>query len=143
MSNRELRGPKYIEKGGVSIQYACSVWLKVGWIQQWENNPETNAPDGHNMHITVQSSAMGRPFLPCVLPLRYGVGIDTIRDIVIVAENLGLIEKSGSWYSMSMFNSIKFQGLTKLSNFLRENPDKTNELESEIRKIVFAKQQNE
>lgn len=62
MTNREPRGPKYIEKGGLAIQYACSVWLKVTWTQQWERNAETNAPDGHDMHIVVQSSALGRPF---------------------------------------------------------------------------------
>lgn len=143
ISNRELRGPKYIEKGGVAIQYACSVWLKVAWTQQWEKNPETNAPDGHDMHITVQSSAMGRPFLPCTLPLRYGIGIDTVKDIVINAENLGLIEKAGTWYYIPMFSSDggksapKFQGLARLCNFLKENPDRLGQLESEIRDTVL------
>lgn len=146
MTNREPRGPKYVEKGGVAIQYACSVWLKVTWMKQWERNEETNAPDGHDMHITVQSSAMGRPFLPCVLPLRYGIGIDTVRDIVTTAENLGLIEKAGSWYSISMFadgnDPPKFQGLARLSNFLKENPEKLKQLEIEIRDIVLPKEIN-
>lgn len=142
MTNREPRGPKWVEKGGVAIQYACSVWLKVNWTQQWEKNPETNAPDGHNMHITVQSSALGRPFLPCVLPLRYGTGIDNIKDITTIAENLGIIEKAGAWYSVPMFSSgdevPKFQGLAKLSNFFKDNPDKLVELEKEIRTTVFS-----
>ena len=143
MTNREPRGPKYTEKGGVAVQYACSVWLKVTWTQQWERNPETNAPDGHDMHITVQSSALGRPLLPCTLPLRYGVGIDYVRDIVTTAENLGLIEKAGAWYSIPMFSSkdnvVKFQGIARLSNFLNENPDKLNKLESEVRSIILPK----
>jgi len=139
MTNREPRGPKFVEKGGVAIQYACSVWLKVAWTQQWERNAETNAPDGHDMHITVQSSAMGRPYLPCILPLRYGIGIDVVRDIVTTAEELGLIEKAGAWYSIPMFADVtsKFQGLTRLSNFLKENPDKLKQLETEIRNIIF------
>jgi len=145
MSNREPRGPKYVEKGGVAVQYACSVWLKVTWTQQWERNAETNAPDGHDMHITVQSSAMGRPLLPCTLPLRYGVGIDVVKDIVTTAENLGLIEKAGAWYSIPMFaegDSIpKFQGLARLSNFLKENPDKLKTLETEVRDIVLPQPQ--
>jgi len=141
MTNREPRGPKWMEKGGIAIQYACSVWLKVTWTQQWERNPETNAPDGHDMHITVQSSAMGRPLLPCMLPLRYGIGIDTVRDIVNTAENLGLIEKAGAWYSIPMFSKknspLKFQGLARLSNFLSENPEKLKQLEKEVRDIVL------
>ncbi len=146
MTNREPRGPKWMEKGGIAVQYACSVWLKVTWTQQWERNAETNAPDGHDMHITVQSSALGRPLLPCVLPLRYGIGIDVVRDIVTTAENLGLIEKAGAWYSIPMFtnddNPPKFQGLARLSNFLVKNPDKLNKLETEIRNIVLPKEKD-
>lgn len=144
MTNREPHGPKYVEKGGIAIQYACSVWLKVTWTKLWERNPETNAPDGHDMYITVQSSALGRPLLPCTLPLRYGIGIDTIKDVATTAENLGLIEKAGSWYSIPMFadgdDIPKFQGLAKLSNFLKENPDKLKLLEIEVRDIVLPKE---
>jgi len=143
ISNRERIGPKYVEKGGLAIQYACSVWLKVTWAQQWEKNQETNAPDGHDMHITVQSSAMGKPFRPCILPLRYGIGIDVVKDVVTTAENLGLIEKAGAWYSIPMFSenddTPKFQGLARLSNFLKENPDKFKRLETAIRDIVLPK----
>jgi recombination protein RecA len=146
MSNRELRGPKYVEKGGYAIQYACSVWLKVTWTQQWERNAETNAPDGHDMHITVQSSAMGRPFLPCVLPLRYGIGIDVAKDIVTTAENLGLIEKAGAWYSIPMFadknGPPKFQGLARLSNFLKESPDKMKQLECKVRDTLLPQEKD-
>jgi recombination protein RecA len=142
MSSRDPRGPKWIEKGGAAVQYANSVWLKVTWTKQWERNPETNAPDGHDMHITVQSSSLGRPFLPCVLPLRYGCGIDNVRDVVTTAENLGLIEKAGAWYTLSAGVSNKkelpkFQGLARLSNFLKDNPDKLKQLETEIRNIVL------
>jgi len=153
ISNREPRGPKYVEKGGVAVQYACSVWLKITWTQQWERNMETNAPDGHDMHITVQSSAMGRPLLPCVLPLRYGIGIDVVKDIVTTAENLGLIEKAGAWYSIPMFGykdknsgeiiAPKFQGLARLSNFLKGHPDKLKQLEAEIRDIVLPQEKKD
>jgi len=147
MTNREPRGPKYVEKGGVAIQYACSVWLKVTWSKQWERNEETNAPDGHDMHITIQSSALGRPFLPCKLHLRYGGGIDVTRDIITVAENLGLIKKAGAWYSIPMFTDNgdppKFQGLARLSNFLENNIDKLKQLETEIRSIVLPKEKKD
>lgn len=147
MTNREPRGPKFVEKGGIAVQYACSVWLKITWTQQWERNAETNAPDGHDMHITVQSSALGRPLLPCVLPLRYGTGIDVVKDIVTTAENLGLIEKAGAWYSIPMFadngETPKFQGLARLSNFLRDNPDKLEKLEKDVRDIVLPQEKTD
>ena len=148
ISNRSPHGKKWIEKGGIAIQYACSTWLTVAWIKPWEKNVETNAPDGHDLMITVNSSAMGRPFLPCVLPLRYGTGIDNIRDVTINAENLGLIEKKGSWYVIPLFakneeDSPKYQGLGKLANFFKDNPDKLKRLEREIRDIVLPQTKKE
>lgn len=145
MTNREPRGKKWLEKGGVAVQYACSVWLTASWAKMWEKNPEKDAPDGHDIHITVQSSAMGRPHLPCSLPLRYGVGIDKYRDIVVNAENLGLIEKAGAWYSIPMFkddkgNPVKFQGLARLTTYLIDNHDKADLLEKEIRDILLPEE---
>ena len=143
MTNREPRGPKYTEKGGLAIQYACSTWLSVSWVSPWDKNPEINAPEGHDIHIRVNASSLGRPLIPCILPLRYGSGIDRIRDVVTNCENLGFIEKSAAWYSipsLSVQDAVpKFHGLANLSEFFQENPNELDKLETEIREIIFSK----
>lgn len=135
-TNREPHGKKWIEKGGQAIQYACSVWLNVDYTKAWDKDSDTNAPAGHDIFLKVVSSALGCPFLPCSLPLRYGKGIDKHRDLAIQCENLGLIIKSGSWYEIPAFDK-KVQGLDGISDLFRESPEIAQKLEEEVRKTVI------
>jgi recombination protein RecA len=137
MSTRNSKGAKYAEKGGWAIQYASSVWLNINWVQQWQPDPDSQAPAGQDVHVKIISSALGCPFLPCAIPLRFGHGFDVSRDIALMAENFGLIEKSGAWYQVPLFDNQKFQGIKNLCKFLDENKNKRNKLEKEVREIVL------
>lgn len=137
ITSRNPRGKKWVEKGGVGIQYASSVWINTDWFSLWPPNSETNEIDGQDVNVRVMASALGKPYMPCTIPLRYGVGVDVIRDVIVNAENLGLISKAGSWYSIPMFGEEKYQGIPKLQNFLTENPDKADELEKKIRELLL------
>jgi len=136
MTNRDpMSRTKWVEKGGQAIQYAVSVWINVTFARQWEKNIETNAPDGHDIVCKIITSALGKPYIPCEIPLRYGHGVDKERDIIYHAENLGLIQKAGSWYSMPTIlnDDQKFQGLDNMRIFLQQSPDITQKLEQEIK----------
>lgn len=136
---------KYDEKGGLAIQYACSVWMEATWFQVWQKDSATQESFGQDVHFTVKASALGKPYRPCVVPLRFGEGIDQPREIATFAENLGLIEKAGAWYSIPMFGVgegkdraiPKFQGQEQLRAFLMQNPDKMYAMERKIREIVI------
>jgi len=133
---------KWVEKGGVGIQYACSVWINATWFELWKTNKDTNEIDGQNIHLKIICSALGKPYIPCAVPIRYGAGVDNAMDVAVNAENLGLIEKAGAWYSIPMFKSSddaipKWQGMASLCGFLNENPEKLEELEAEVRKILL------
>lgn len=143
-TNREPNGKKFIEKGGMAIGYACSVWLSANWAKQWDKDPDTNAPAGHDIMVTVVCSALGKPFLPCAVPLRFGEGVDRIKDILINSENLGLIEKSASWYVIpSILDEnkvpIKLQGLEKTREYFKNNPEHAERFDKEIRDILLPK----
>jgi recombination protein RecA len=127
---------KYDEKGGMGIQYACSVWLQADWVEVWQRDPQTNERYGQNVKMTIKTSALGKPFRPCSIPLVYGGGIDVAREVAAFGENLGLIEKSGAWYTIPAFDQ-KFQGLEAVRAFLLQNPAKRFALEREIRQIVI------
>ncbi len=133
---------KWVEKGGVAIQYACSVWINAAWKQLWDINKDTNEIDGQDVHLKILCSALGKPYIPCILPVRYDLGVDVIQDIATNAENIGLVEKSGAWYSIPMLvdengNIPKFQGMNNLIHFLRNNKHIVTKLDTEIRKIVL------
>ncbi len=142
MSNRNPHGAKYTEKGGFAIQYSNSIWINTNWITKWQKDTNKNAPLGHDIQTDIQCSALGPPYLPCSIPLRYGFGIDIAKDIIQNAENLGLIEKSGAWYIIPSIldkekNPIKLQGLDNIREFLINNPEELNRLENEIRNILL------
>jgi recombination protein RecA len=138
MTNRDpMSRSKWVEKGGNAIQYSCSAWISATWAKSWEKNIETGAPDGHHIHCKIMTSALGKPFLPCSIPLRYGSGLDKTLDIINNAENLGLIQKTGSWYSIPMLTEERFQGIGKLREWLIGSQEKETLLEKEIRSMVF------
>lgn len=137
ISNREPRGKKWIEKGGIAVQYASSVWMNATWVKVWDENKKKNKPDGQDIVFKIIKSALGQPYLPCSIPLRYGKGIDVVRDIATNAENLGFVVKAGAWYSIPMFSEEKYQGLENLYEFLSANADKLETLKQSIEEIVL------
>lgn len=133
---------KWVEKGGVAVQYSCSVWINAAWKKLWDINKDTNEIDGQDVHLKIICSALGKPYIPCVLPIRYNVGVDNAQDIAINAENIGLIEKSGAWYSIPMLadkggKQSRFQGMNNLISFLKSNKDVLDRLETEIRNVIL------
>jgi len=147
ITNRDPQGKKYIEKGGMGVQYAVSVWLNCTWAKLWDKDINSNAPLGQDIQINIVCSALGSPYLPCSIPLRFGSGPDVVKDIIQNSENIGLIEKSGSWYSITNTldeknEPMKFQGLDKVREFLINNPIKLQDLENNIRNILIPKDHN-
>jgi recombination protein RecA len=126
---------KWVEKGGLAVQYAASVWITTDWAGRWIANKDGDIP-GHDIHITVKCSALGPPYRPCVLPLRYGFGIDNARDVITQAENLGLIVRKGAWYAIAETEE-KAQGIDGLSELLKEKPALLVSLEKKIREMLL------
>lgn len=57
------------------------------------------------------------------------IGVDNIAEVVDVAEQLGKIEKGGAWYTVL---GERFQGRAKVIEWLRQNPEKVEELVNQI-----------
>lgn len=129
---------KFEEKGGLAVQYACSTWINVDWAKLWDKDTAEQRPLGHDIMCTIRASALGPPFRPCAIPLRYGEGIDAVKDIANHAENLGLIEKAGAWYSIRSLGAQKYQGTETLRTFLLDNAEAAAKLEAEVRSTILG-----
>lgn len=137
-TNRDpMSRSKWVEKGGIAIQYSASVWIKVNYVKLWPPNNKTNQIDGHDIIFDIKTSALGKPHIPCVLPLRFGEGIDRTLDLLNIAENVGLLDRRGSWFTIPSFSEEKFQGIDKIASFLKQNKDIKSKLENKIREIIF------
>ncbi len=71
----------------------------------------------------------------------YGEGISKTGEILDLASNYGLVEKSGAWYS---YNGDRIgQGRENAKNFLKENPEIASKIEKEIRSYGSESKGNE
>jgi RecA/RadA recombinase len=141
-------------KVGNDLRHQADVILFGKNIEKW---PEQDGRIlGHEMIYYVEASALGPPFLELRIPLRYGYGIDNIRDIVTHCINWSIIKKKSSWFTLPFVDNdgkvapinpdemtedgkyIKFQGENQIRNWLLINKDQQNLLEDIIRKRVLS-----
>ena len=74
---------------------------------------------------------MAPPFKQAEFDILYGEGISREGEIITLGAQLGIIDKSGAWYS---YNGDRIgQGKDNVLNFLKENPDIAACIEAQIR----------
>jgi recA bacterial DNA recombination protein len=69
----------------------------------------------------------------CKYTIDYNTGIDGINDTIILAIGFGIITKAGAWLSMG---EEKWQGKTKLVEYLRENPDVFDSIKQQVMEMI-------
>lgn len=86
---------------------------------------------GHTMKFKTIKNKVYPPFKKCEVILKYGEGYDKIGEIVLLAAEMEIIKKSGSWYS---YEGTKLaQGLENTISIIKDNP----ELHEELKGLVI------
>lgn len=87
-----------------------------------------------NSKVTCKTvkNKLAPPFRKCHFDIVFGKGIDKASEILAISEEIGLIEKAGSWFSYK--GSKLGQGAPAVKTMLRDNPELMNELEALIYK---------
>lgn len=86
---------------------------------------------GNKTNIKVVKNKVAPPFKTATVDIMYGEGISREGEIIDIASDLAIIDKSGAWYS---YNGEKIgQGKENVKIFLKENPALRDELEQKIR----------
>lgn len=84
--------------------------------------------------MRVLKNKVAPPFKEAVFDIIYNEGISRHGDILDLGAELGVVTKSGAWYS---YGDLRLgQGRENAREFLRENPELTDELELIIRQAV-------
>lgn len=87
---------------------------------------------GNMVNIKVVKNKVASPFRSCSIELRYGTGFSRVSEIISLAVDKNLIQRSGSWFSL---NDQKIgQGKAQVEQYLLENPEVMQVLETEIQK---------
>ena len=119
--------------GGNALKFYSSVRLDVRRI---ETIKEGGNVIGNKTRVKVVKNKVAPPFREAVFEIMYGQGISKWGELVDLAVQMDIIQKSGSWFS---YNDMKIgQGRDKVFEYLKANADICNEVEGKVRE-EFAK----
>lgn len=134
IANTSGYGASTMVDSGWAIQYQADVRLQAKSIKKWESD---NKQIGQIVNWQIVTSALGAPVDSCESYLRYGVGIDSITELIELGSDFGIIEKAGAWYTLNfMENPIQCQGLEKTYAYFNENPESLALLENKVKEML-------
>ena len=115
--------------GGNALKFYASVRLDIRRIGQLKDGEEVK---GSQTRVKVVKNKVAPPFRKAEFDIIYGEGISRAGEIIDLGADLGIIKKSGSWYS---YNETKLgQGREAAKDMMRDNPELADELEQ----LIFA-----
>ena len=120
--------------GGNALKFYASVRMDVRRIESIGKNQDELT--GNRVRVKIVKNKVAPPFKKCEIDLMFGTGISKMGSLLDAAIKCNLIEKAGAWYS---FKGEKIgQGRDKTLEYLQNNVEFQNELDAEVRKILFA-----
>ncbi len=124
-----MYGNPEVTTGGRALKFYASVRIDVRRIETLKNGSEMI---GNRTRAKVVKNKMAPPFREAEFDIMYGEGISLLGELVDLGVKLGLVQKSGSWYSMG--ETRIGQGRDAAKQYLKANPEIADQLEAEIRR---------
>ena len=114
--------------GGRALKYYASVRMDIRRIESIKQDGEVV---GNRTRVKVVKNKVAPPFREAEFDIVYGKGISKEGNILDIAVNLDIVEKSGSWFS---YNGERIgQGRENVKKYLADNPEIAKEIEEKIR----------
>lgn len=149
ITNTSGYGASTMADSGVKIQYQADTRIEVKSVEPWINK---EVQIGQAINWKVLCSSMGVTGVEVKNWIRYGKGIDSTQELLVLGEELGLVNKAGAWYTCEflvddpLFEKLfkgedpekfcKFQGQEKTYNFLDENKEVLELLNKKIKEML-------
>ena len=114
--------------GGRALKFYASVRMDVRRIESLKQGGEVI---GNRTRVKIVKNKVAPPFREAEFDIMFGQGISKEGDILDLAADTGVINKSGAWYA---YNGEKIgQGRENAKNYLKENPMIADEVEAKVR----------
>lgn len=117
--------------GGNALKFYASVRLDIRRMAQIKDGDEAV---GNRVKVKVVKNKVAPPFRSAEFDIVFGEGISKNGEILDMGVELGIVQKSGSWFS---YNTDKLgQGRDTVKQLLQDNPELANEIEAKIREKI-------
>lgn len=114
--------------GGRALKFYSSVRLEIRRSEQIKLGTDIT---GNKTNIKVVKNKMAPPFKTCTVDIMYGQGVSREGEIVDLASEVGILDKTGAWYA---YNGEKLgQGKENVKELLKNNTKLRDELEAKVR----------
>ncbi len=114
--------------GGNALKFYASVRLDIRRIGAIKDRDEVT---GNQTRVKVVKNKLAPPFKQVEFDIMYGAGVSKTGELVDLGVKAGIVEKSGAWFS---YNSQRLgQGRENAKQFLHDNADLAQEIESAVR----------
>lgn len=133
-----IYGNPEVTTGGRALKFYSSMRIDVRKIEQLK--APGNEFIGSRTRAKIVKNKVAPPFKTAEFDILYGTGIDKVGEIADMAVMLGIVSKSGSWFT---YGEERFQGKDKLKDLIKNNPDVQASLEKQIKEMLANKNNDE
>ncbi len=114
--------------GGKALKFYASVRLDIRRIETLKDGTDAV---GNRTRVKVVKNKMAPPFKTAEMDILYGVGVSREGGLIDLGVEQGIVRKSGAWYTYE--GDQLGQGKENARNYLKENPDRAEEIEKRIK----------
>ena len=130
-----MYGNPEVTTGGRALKFYASVRIDIRRVESIKNGSEII---GNHVRAKVVKNKVAPPFRQAEFDIMFGEGIAKEGELVDLGVQLGLVQKSGSWFSMG--ETRIGQGRDAARQYLKANPDIAEKLEDDIRANAYKLQ---
>ena len=128
-----LFGSPETTSGGRALKFYSTIRMDIRRVDQIKQGTEAI---GNLTRVKIVKNKVAPPFKTIEVDLIYGKGISYEGEVLDMATNLDVVEKSGSWFS---YNGERLgQGRETVKELLRKNPELAKEIEQKIREKILG-----
>lgn len=124
--------------GGNALKFYASVRLDIRRVTTLKDG---DTPIGNQVRVKIVKNKVAPPFRKAEFEITFGEGISHVGEIVDLGVELGIIKKSGSWFSYG--ESRLSQGRDAVKKIIKDNPELSEELEGKIAEALKARNEED
>ncbi len=124
--------------GGRALKFYASIRMEVRKSEAIKNGQDVI---GNKVNVKIAKNKVAPPFKTCQVEIYYGEGISHLSEVINMSVDMGIIEKSGSWYA---YNGEKIgQGTDAVRSYLQQNPAVDEEITAKIKEKMYEKKEDQ